>query len=74
MYMKLKTTEKMARKAYEAVVKALKDGKLDPEIVLESTERLRQAKEDLIAPYEPLDLSGVSVVGCEEHVKKAAEF
>ncbi|MGK5089491.1 beta-N-acetylhexosaminidase [Bdellovibrionota bacterium FG-2] len=63
-------SENAARIAYEALQKALETGKLKPELVLESVERLRTLKKDVLLPYNPSVVSEVSTkIGTPENLK-----
>ncbi len=50
-------SEAGARRAYEALQKALTDGKLNPETVLESVERCRAVKKEALLPYHPIQVA-----------------
>lgn len=61
-------TEAKARHAYESILKALEDGKLEPQIVLEAAHRIRAVKGDVLPPYEPTIITEVTKkVGTSEH-------
>lgn len=61
-------SEEACRKAYEAVRRALKDGKLSPERVLDASQRLRDHKKDVLGNLELIDPKSVSKkVGTAEH-------
>jgi beta-N-acetylhexosaminidase len=62
-------SENAARIAYEALIKAIEDGTLDPEIVLASQERIRTLKQDFLPPYIPAEISEVGrKIGTPEHL------
>lgn len=61
-------SEGAARHAYEALVKALEDGKLAPELVLEAANRSREVKKEAFPKYEPVNVPDVTKkVGIPEH-------
>ncbi len=53
-------SEAGARKAYESLSRALEDGKLKPEWVLEAAERSRVLKKESLLPYEPVKIAELS--------------
>lgn len=68
-------SEAAARHAYEAVSQALDAGKLDPQIVIEASDRSRQLKKDALLPYKPIAIQDVGkVVGIPEHQEIVAKF
>lgn len=61
-------TEAAARRAYEALLKALDSGKLLPSLVLEANERIQALKEETLLPYRPASVADVGKkVGIAEH-------
>ena len=52
-------TETAARIGYEALRKAIKDGKLDPEIVLIAAERAQNLKRSCLLPYQSVNVPDV---------------
>ncbi|MBY0471156.1 beta-N-acetylhexosaminidase [bacterium] len=61
-------TEAGARAAYEAMVKALEDGKLPPEAVLQAAERSRSLKKEFLMPYQPVVVGELGQkIGIPEH-------
>lgn len=50
-------SEKAGRAAYTQLVRDLDQGLLDPKVVLESWERLKDLKKEVLMPYERTDLS-----------------
>lgn len=61
-------TEAAARFAYEALVKALENGKLSADRVLESAQRIRDFKEEWLPSYSPASVSDVGQkIGIPEH-------
>jgi beta-N-acetylhexosaminidase len=67
-------TEAGARHAYASLLKALDEGKLSPQLVLEAAERSREHKRELLEPYQPADIAGVGrVVGVAEHAEIIAK-
>lgn len=61
-------TEAAGRHAYEALIQALDNGKLSPEIILAAAERSRALKKEVLLPYHPVEITKVSqVVGIVEH-------
>ncbi|MCM2323540.1 MAG: beta-N-acetylhexosaminidase [Oligoflexia bacterium] len=49
-------SEAKARHAYQALVKALEDGKLAPELVLEAAVRSQTLKRETLLPYQPITI------------------
>lgn len=75
-------SEAAARHAYEAVSKALDEGRLKPEIILEAAARNEAVKRDCLLPYQRIQVADVQqkigtpeglalVQKLEEQVKKA---
>ena len=61
-------TEGAARQAYEVLFKALEEGRLSPERVIESADRSLASKRETLPPYQPASVSNAkAVIGCEEH-------
>ncbi len=52
-------TESAARIGYEALVKAIESGKLDPEIVIQAATRIQSLKKSVLMPYQPAEISEV---------------
>lgn len=68
-------TEAAARTAYESLRKALNQGTLAPDLVLEATERSRALKKEFLLPYQPADIAGVGrIVGIVEHAEIVAKI
>lgn len=62
-------SEKAARAAHEALVRALTDGTLAPEVVLTAVERVRSLKRDVLAGYRPPVVADAAArVGTPEHL------
>jgi beta-N-acetylhexosaminidase len=53
-------TEAASRHAYTSVIKALEEGRLDPERVLESADLSMDLKREFLVPYGAIDPKGVS--------------
>jgi len=53
-------TEAGARHAYEVLIKALETGKVTPERVMESVERITLLKKEFLLPYAPVSVSEVT--------------
>jgi beta-N-acetylhexosaminidase len=61
-------SEAAARHAYEALLKALESGKLNPSIVLESEARLQALKKECLLPYKEVMIADVGQkIGIPEH-------
>ncbi|MCM2276599.1 MAG: beta-N-acetylhexosaminidase [Oligoflexia bacterium] len=61
-------SEPKARHAYQALVKALENGKLAPELVLESAARSRALKTETLLPYRPAAITDLAtLVGTPEN-------
>lgn len=61
-------TETAARQAYEVLTKAVENGTLSPERVLESANRSRVLKKSALQPYHPVAVSDVGrKIGIPEH-------
>lgn len=68
-------TEAAARKAYESALKGLDDGAIDADFILNSANALRELKQELLLPYEPLQTSAIAAqLGTPEHLKIAQLF
>lgn len=52
-------SEDKARHAYENVIKAMEEGSLAPEIILEAVQRVKSQKKDSIFPYHPVSVADV---------------
>lgn len=62
-------TEAATRAAHAALTRALDAGKLDPELVLESAERIRDVKKKVLLPYRAVNISELAdKVGTPEHL------
>jgi len=62
-------SENAARHAYETLFKALEDGSLDPEIVLQAQSRIKALKKECLANYTPAAVSDVGLkIGIPEHL------
>lgn len=63
-------SESAARAAYVSLTKALENGTLSPERVLESSEKIRSLKREFIPTYQPVPISEVGKkVGIPEHLE-----
>lgn len=63
-------SESVARKAYESLRKALDEGELSPERVIESADRSREVKKEILLPFEAANSANAkSIVGCAEHLE-----
>lgn len=61
-------SEEAARHAYASLKKALEEGTLAPEIVLQASERVRAVKRPALMPYEPASVTEAGQkVGTPEH-------
>jgi beta-N-acetylhexosaminidase len=59
-------TEEAARKAYTSLLADLDEGRLSPQRVLESAERSRKLKNQVLLPYEKPNLQEITeIVGCK---------
>ena len=67
-------TEKAARIAYEALVRAIENGALRPERVLEAVKRSQDLKRDTFDSYKPGDPEDLKLLGCPEHQAVLEEF
>ena len=68
-------TETAARHAYTSLQKALDGGNLDPELVLESVERITELKKESLLPYHPVVIAEVGQkVGIAEHLETVAKI
>lgn len=62
-------SEKAARHAYTSLLKALEDGKLSPERVIDAAQRSQEYKKDFLGEYEPVEIRGASSrVGTPENL------
>lgn len=52
-------TEAGARHAYESLLRAIEDGRLAPELVLEAEARIAALKKDALLPYQPSPIAEV---------------
>ncbi len=52
-------SEGAARKAYAACAKALEEGRLNPDLIISSADRLQTLKQELFHPYQPVNISEV---------------
>ncbi len=63
-------SEAAARHAYSALLKALDEGTLAPELVLEAANRSRELKNEFLVPYDSVNVPSVSkVIGCAQHAE-----
>lgn len=62
-------SEGAARKAYEAMVKALEAGTLSPETILTAAKRCRDLKTETFEAYQAPTADDLKIIGCEEHKK-----
>src|SRR5581483_4189411 len=53
-------TEAAARHAYASLSKDLGNGKLNPDYVLEASNRLRSLKRDVLLPYQPVVIADLA--------------
>jgi len=53
-------TETAGRHAYAAVAKAIENGKLSPEVVLNAAQRLKDLKKEVLMPYKPAVVADVA--------------
>ena len=61
-------TEAAGRRAYQAVLNAMEDGRIKPERIIESAQRSRMIKKETLLPFSPPVVSEVSkVVGIPAH-------
>lgn len=61
-------SEAAARHAYASLLKALENGELSPEIVLEAAERSRALKKETLLPYSPVLIPELAQkIGTPEH-------
>ena len=68
-------SEAASRHAYASLIKALDDGKLDPQIVLDSAQRSRTLKMDGLEKYEPITVSELGdKIGTAEHLAFVAKI
>jgi beta-N-acetylhexosaminidase len=68
-------SEGATRKAYASLLKALDEGKLNPQRVIDSAERSQQYKEDFIVPYEPVfESEARKVIDTPEHKELLSAF
>jgi beta-N-acetylhexosaminidase len=68
-------TEKGARHAYASLLKALDDGTLQPQEVIEAATRVRKLKREVLMPYHPAKIADVGkIVGTPEHAAIAAKI
>lgn len=62
-------SENAARHAYTALVKAVEDGKLKPEVVLAAAERVRAVKKNVLLPFTPASVTEAGQkIGIPEHL------
>ncbi len=68
-------TEPAARSAWQALQKALDDGLLSPDLVIETAARIQDAKREQLLPYKRVDLAEISKkVGVQSHEELAQKF
>jgi beta-N-acetylhexosaminidase len=53
-------SEAAARHAYDALGRALDQGKLSPDVVIEAAERINNTKKETLLPYNPITISDVA--------------
>jgi beta-N-acetylhexosaminidase len=59
--------EEKGRKAMDTAFKFLREGRISAENVEASYARIREVKGRMLLPYAPVDMAGLSVIGCEAH-------
>lgn len=68
-------SEKAARHAYASLLKALDEGRLNPERVIESAKRSKDMKAEAILPYEPVNPAECGKkIGTEENAALLAQL
>jgi beta-N-acetylhexosaminidase len=68
-------SESAGMAAYESLMRALESGRLDPKRVMESSDRLRQLKKEVLLPHKPPVISEIpSQIGTAENTAKIAEI
>ena len=61
-------SEAGARKAYEALIHAIEDGKLAPEVIFAADSRIKAYKKECLPSYQPLVIADIGkTIGTPEH-------